>query len=59
MSTETLTPAQEAFVALADHCIGCPVCKVDLDRPKDARDCPTAQDLYRAWRKLWRQEVGR
>jgi hypothetical protein len=59
MTAQTLTPAKEAFVALADHCILCPDCKVDLDQPKKTDDCPTAQALYRAWFILWRKEVRR
>jgi hypothetical protein len=59
MSTETLTPAQEAFVALSDHCMACPGCKVDLDQPKKTDDCPTAQNLYKAWLTLWREEKSR
>jgi putative hemolysin len=59
MTVETLTRAQEAFVALANHCVGCPDCKVNLDRPQETRGCPTAQTLYRAWRPLWREENGR
>lgn len=56
---QTLTPAQEAFVALADHCIECPGCKVDLDRTDEQPECPTAEALYRAWFDIWRKEVRR
>lgn len=49
--------AEEAFIALADHCMGCAQCKPDLDapRPKCWR-CPTAEELYRTWRADWKQE---
>lgn len=57
---QTLTPAQEAFVVLSVHCIECPGCKVDLDRPDDEiPECPTAEALYRAWFILWRKEIRR
>jgi hypothetical protein len=57
MTAQTLTPAKEAFVALADHCILCPDCKVDLDRPHEKPDCSKAAELYRAWFTLWRKEA--
>ncbi|MFF5004120.1 hypothetical protein ACFY3G_14895 [Streptomyces phaeochromogenes] len=59
MTAQTLTPAGEAFVALADHCIECPGCKVDLDRPDETPECPAAEALYRAWFIIWREEVRR
>lgn len=59
MTPQTLTPAQEAFGELADHCILCPGCKVDLDRPDDPPECPKAMEFYRAWFILWRKEVRR
>lgn len=59
MSIATRTPAQEAFVALADHCILNRCCKVDLTCPqRTQQDCETAQALYRAWFGLWRAEVA-
>jgi hypothetical protein len=59
MTPQTLTAAQEAFGDLADHCILCPGCKVDVDRPDDPPECPEAEALYRAWFILWRKEVRR
>lgn len=59
MTPQTLTPAEEAFVALADHCILCPGCKVDMDRPDSPPKCPEAEGLYRAWSILWRKEISR
>ncbi|CAL9665488.1 hypothetical protein SUDANB145_07395 (plasmid) [Streptomyces sp. enrichment culture] len=48
-----LTPAQVAFLALADHCMACPVCwPADL-RPASERDrCETAEQLARAHSRL-------
>ncbi|MEV2217443.1 hypothetical protein AB0H86_39490 [Streptomyces sp. NPDC050997] len=59
MSAATLTPAQKAFGELADHCILCPGCKVDLGRPVDPPECPEAMERYRSWFLLWRREVRR
>lgn len=59
MSVDTLTPAQQAFGVLADHCILCPGCKVDVDRPDDPPECSEAMELYRAWFILWRKGVQR
>jgi len=59
MSTDTLTPARQAFGELADHCILCPGCKVNVDRPDDPPKCADASALYRAWFILWRKEVRR
>ncbi|MBV7697717.1 hypothetical protein [Streptomyces sp. TRM70350] len=54
-----LTPAQVAYLALADHCITSPCGKPDWhgDTPVH-RPCDTAEDLYQAWRQRWREERG-
>ncbi|MDH6628756.1 hypothetical protein M2271_006589 [Streptomyces sp. LBL] len=59
MSTETLTPVQEAFIALVDHCTGCPDCKATPALPDKTPECPKAESLYRAWFILWRKETRR
>jgi hypothetical protein len=59
MTVDTVTPAGEAFVVLADHCILCPGCKVDLGQPDEPPECPQAMELYRAWFILWRKEIRR
>lgn len=47
--------ADTAFVALADHCIGCTVCMPDVDRPEVGRPvCAEAERLYWAWRRAER-----
>ena len=58
-TAEVLPPTQEAFGVLADHCILCPGCKVDVDQPDDPPECPAATELYRAWFILWRKEARR
>lgn len=57
MTVATVTPAEEAFVSLVDHCIHCLSCKVDPDRPDTPPKCPEAERLYRAWFILWRKEI--
>lgn len=57
MTTQTLTPAQEAFVALSDHCVTCPDCRANPERPDVKRECSEAEVLYRAWFIIWRKEV--
>lgn len=59
MRTATLTQAEEAFVALVGHCIHCPGCKVDMDRPDETPECPEAEALYRVWFIHWRKETRR
>jgi len=53
-----VSPADRAFVALADHCIHCRDCRPDLEQPIPERrpDCPLAQQLYRSWTRVWRAE---
>jgi hypothetical protein len=59
MTTQTLTPAEEAFVVLSNHCVACPNCRPDPDRPQDKRECGEAKPLYRTWWNLRREEVRR
>lgn len=44
------TPAQEALVALGNHCINCPQCRPtwDGDEPQH-RSCLAADRLYEVW----------
>ncbi|MBD9731195.1 hypothetical protein IGX29_05055 [Streptomyces sp. H28] len=53
-----MSPADRAFVALADHSIHCHDCRPDLERPTPERrpECPLAQRLYRSWNRVWRME---
>lgn len=52
-----MSAADTALVALGDHCIGCPDCQPDVDRPEVARpECPEAMRLYRDWRQECRGE---
>jgi hypothetical protein len=47
----------EALIALADHSVGCTVCRPDVDHPEAPRpECPEAEQLYRAWRRACREE---
>ncbi|MFD3498768.1 hypothetical protein [Streptomyces sp. NPDC058678] len=57
MTTLTLTPAKEAFVELSEHCVACPDCRPDPERPQVKRECTEAGELYRVWFGLWREEV--
>jgi hypothetical protein len=54
-----VSAADTAFVALADHCIGCTVCMPDVDRPEVGRPvCPEAERLYWVWRRAERKMRG-
>lgn len=57
MTTPTLTPAKEAFVEMSDHCVACPDCRPDPERPDVKRECAEARELYRVWYDLWRKEA--
>lgn len=57
MTTQTLTAAKEAFVELSEHCVDCPDCRPNPERPDAKRECSEAEALYRAWFILWRKEV--
>lgn len=57
MNRETgVSAADTALVALADHCIGCTICRPDVDRPDvDRPVCPEADRLYWVWRRAERK----
>ncbi len=59
MTAQTLTPEQEAFIALADHCIDCTECRPDPESPEEGLGCPTATTLYRAWWSLFCDRISR
>ena len=53
-----MSAADTALVALADHCIDCPGCTPDVDRPEEPRPtCPEGMHLYRAWRQACREDT--
>jgi hypothetical protein len=55
-----VSPAERAFLALAEHCTACPVCSPADRRPASERDrCETAEDLARAHGRLRREEYRR
>ncbi|WP_171110650.1 MULTISPECIES: hypothetical protein [unclassified Streptomyces] len=55
--TSEHTPAEIAYLALAEHSITSPCCKPDWhgDTPVH-RPCDTAENLYWAWRRVCREE---
>lgn len=57
MTTQVLSPAEEAFAVLSSHCAECPDCRPDPERPETKAECPRAASLYRAWWNLWTKET--
>ncbi|GAA0657162.1 hypothetical protein GCM10009535_40220 [Streptomyces thermocarboxydovorans] len=54
-----MSTAETAFLELADHSVGCPVCRPDADAPTEERPvCAVALELYRVWRRAWRAARG-
>lgn len=56
---DTLTPEQEARIALATHCFDCPDCKTEWNGDTPVRrQCPAADDLSEELKRQQRRPPG-